>query len=292
MTAPRITSRQNPLVARFRAAADGDDRWMLLDGPHLVAEALAAGLAIDRVAVDAGRTEAPDLAAVLRRVSGDRVVMVSRPVLDAISPVRTPEGIVALAERPRHAPARVLRHGAPALVVCAVEVQDPGNVGAIVRAAEAGGATGVLTTTGTADPFGWKALRGAMGSAFRLPIASGLTLDEAVAEARAAGLQVVATAGHGHTPMEAADLRAPTLLLLGSEGRGLPAVVLEAADLRLSIPMAPPVESLNVAVAAGVIVYEARRQRFSTTTKATKAGTKAATDVDERALEPNSNAWS
>lgn len=261
MTGPRITSRQNPLVARFRAAAEGDDRWMLLDGPHLVAEALAAGLAIDCVAVEAGRTEVPDLAAVLRGVAGDRVVTVSRSVLDAISPVRTPEGIVALAERPRHVAAGVLRHGAPALVVCAVDVQDPGNVGAIVRAAEAGGATGVLTTTGTADAFGWKALRGAMGSAFRLPIASGLTPDEAVFEARAAGLQVVATAGHGHTPMEAADLRPPTLLLLGSEGRGLPAGVLDAADVRLSVPMAPPVESLNVAVAAGVIVYEARRQR-------------------------------
>ena len=124
------------------------------------------------------------------------------------------------------------------------------------------------------------------------PSPTGAGPDAPLAEARAAGLRVVATAGHGHTPMEAADLRPPTLLLLGSEGRGLPDAVLDGADVRLSIPMAAPVESLNVAVAAGVIVYEARRQRISTTTKVTKAGMKTTTNVEARALDADSNARS
>jgi TrmH family RNA methyltransferase len=289
---PRITSRHNPLVARFRAVAGGDAEWMLLDGPHLVAEAVAAGVVLDAVAVELGRIGSATLAAALRGLPQDRVVEVSAPVLDAMSPVRSPGGIVALAARPRHTVADVLAHAAPALVVVAAEVQDPGNVGAIVRAAEAGGATGVIVSAGSADPFGWKALRGAMGSAFRLPVASGSPLGAAVEAARAAGLSIVAPAGPGHTSMEDVDLGAPTLLLLGSEGRGLPAEAIDAADVRLSIPMAAPVESLNVAVAAGVIVYEARRQRLSTTTKVTKAGTKATTVVDERTVEADSSARS
>lgn len=259
--APRITSRHNPLVARFRAAATGDGHSMLLDGPHLLAEALSAGLALDAVAVDASRVEADELAPLIRQVPADRLVTVSAAVLDALSPVRSPGGVVALAGRPRRTCGEVVGALAPALVVCAVEVQDPGNLGAIVRAVEAGGATGFIATAGSADPFGWKALRGSMGSAFRLPIASGVPLAEAVATARAAGLRIVATAGHGHAPMDQVDLSAPVLLLVGSEGHGLPAEALDSADVRLSIPMAAPVESLNVAVAAGVLVYEARRQR-------------------------------
>lgn len=167
MPAPTITSRHNPLVARFKAAADHDAQWMLLDGAHLLAEALDAGLAIDCVAVDPDRVAGGDLDALARRVPADRLVSVSRSVLNAISPVRTPTGIVALAARPRDASDDVMR-SRTALLVGATDIQDPGNLGAIVRAAEAGGASGVITTLGGADPFGWKAVRGAMGSAFRL----------------------------------------------------------------------------------------------------------------------------
>jgi TrmH family RNA methyltransferase len=191
-------------------------------------------------------------------------------VLEAMSPARTPGGVVALAARPHHSLATVIAGTMP-LVIVAVEIQDPGNLGAMARAVEAGGATGMLTTPGTADPFGWKALRGAMGSSFRLPIAAVDSVEEAVIEARAAGLQVVATVGHGGTPMADAPLEGPTLLMLGSEGQGLPSSVLAAADHRVSIPMTPPVESLNVAVAAALLVYEARRQRFDDNREGAKA---------------------
>ena len=177
-------------------------------------------------------------------------------------PVRTPSGIVALAARPRHAPA-VAAPLVAALLVAAADSQDPGNLGAVIRAAEAGGASGAITTPGGADPFGWKAVRGSRGSAFRLPIVQAASATAMVEQARAAGLQVVAAVGHGHTPMHAVDFTSATLIVLGSEGQGLAPALVESADLRVSIPMTPPVESLNVAVAAALLVYEARRQRES-----------------------------
>jgi RNA methyltransferase, TrmH family len=255
-----ITSRQNPLVARFKAAADHDEQWMLLDGAHLLTEALDAGLAIDCVAVDPDRVAGGDRDALAGRLPPDRLVAVSRMVLAAMSPVRTPSGIVALAARPRHATGDVMRRGTP-LLVGAADIQDPGNLGAIVRAAEAGGASGMVTTPGGADPFGWKAVRGAMGSTFRLPIVRAASVASMVDEARAAGLQVLAAAGPGHTPMHEADFTKATLIVLGSEGQGLTPALVESADVAVSIPMTPPVESLNVAVAAALLVYEARRQR-------------------------------
>jgi len=259
--APTITSRHNPLVARFKAVADHDPQWMLLEGARLLVEALDAGLAVDCVAVDPDRLAEGELALLTRRVPGDRVVTVSRSVLDAISPVRTPSGVVALAARPRHATETM--RSETALLVGAVDIQDPGNLGAVVRAAEAGGASGVITTPGGADPFGWKAVRGSMGSVFRLPVVQAASAAAMIDEARAAGLQVVAAVGHGHTPMHEVDLARATLVVLGSEGQGLSAALVESADIRVSIPMTPPVESLNVAVAAALLVYEARRQRES-----------------------------
>ncbi len=220
MPAPTITSRQNPLVARFKAAADHDEQWMLLEGAHLLTEALEAGLAVDCVAVDPDRLAGGDLETLARAVPADRLVTVSRSVLDAMSPVRTPSGIVALAARPRHVTADVM-HGGTALLVGAADIQDPGNLGAVIRAAEAGGATGVITTPGGADPFGWKAVRGSMGSAFRVPIAQAASAAAMVDQARTAGLQVVAAVGHGHTPMHAIDFTNATLVVLGSEGQGL-----------------------------------------------------------------------
>lgn len=261
MPAPTITSRQNPLVARFKAAADHDAHWLLLDGMHLLAEALDAGLALDCVAVNPDDLASADLDTLTRRLPAGRVVTVSRSVLDAMSPVRTPTGVVALAARPARA-AGDLMAGSKPLLLAAIDIQDPGNLGAVIRAAEAGGASGVIATPGGADPFGWKALRGAMGSAFRLPIVSA-TPREVVDRARSARLQVAAAVGHGHTPMYDADFTRPTLILLGSEGHGLPPALVDDADVRVSIPMAPRVESLNVAVAAALLVYEARRQRES-----------------------------
>jgi RNA methyltransferase, TrmH family len=146
-------------------------------------------------------------------------------------------------------------------VVIAINVQDPGNLGAIIRVAEAAGATGAVTAGTSADPFGWKALRGSMGSAFRLPAAIDADAGRAIAEARRHGCRIVAAVPRGGHPPSDVDLTGAIAILIGGEGPGLASILVEAADERVTIPMQPPVESLNAAVAAALLVYEARRQR-------------------------------
>lgn len=254
-----IASRHHALVARFREAARADpESPLLLDGPRLVADAMAAGLTVTEVALAASLADDPEMAFIHRH--GLSVHLVTPHVLDAMSPTRTPAGMVALAERPTIS-ADAMFQGVAPLVVIAVDVQDPGNLGAIVRAAEAGNATGVLTTTGGADPFGWKALRGSMGSALRLPIGRVPDGDAAMTLARRHGLRTAAAVATGGTTMDEADLTGPLAIVVGGEGSGLPPSIVARADLRVSIPMASPVESLNVSVASALLVYAARRQR-------------------------------
>jgi RNA methyltransferase, TrmH family len=258
-----ITSRQNPLVARFRTAARGDvGGVMLLDGEHLVGDAIAAQVAFQLAAVTPASSEAPGIRALVAALQADgvEVITVSASVMDAVSPVKTPSGIVALAERPV-ADAGALYGGQAALVVSAVDVQDPGNLGAIVRVTEAAGATGLVAAGGSANPFGWKALRGSMGSALRLPIVSEVEAEDAVAEARRHGCRIIAAVPRSGRSLFDLSLAGPLHVLIGGEGRGLSPALVDAADERVTIPMQAPVESLNAAVTAALIVYEARRQR-------------------------------
>jgi TrmH family RNA methyltransferase len=180
--------------------------------------------------------------------------------MNAISPVRSSSPIVAIAKRPVHTEDRVYVAAKPCVAIVA-DVQDPGNMGAIVRVAEAAGADGVVSAGACADPYGWKALRGSMGSALRLPIASSPGAAEAADAARRRGCRVVATAPRGGGSLFKASLAAPVAIVIGSEGIGLPDRVLRVADEVVTIPMAEPVESLNTAVAAALLLYEARRRR-------------------------------
>jgi len=247
---PSITSRRHPLVQACRdAKGGGPGEPLLLDGWHLLVDAVAAGLAVDAVAVNVdppGPAEARALDALID--GGAHAVHVTDDVLQAISPVRTSSGVVALARR-------------PALVVVAVDVQDPGNVGALVRTAEAAGASGFVALGASADPLGWKALRASMGSAFRLPMARVTDPAAFVAEARARDLQLVALVPRGGRAPEDVDLSRATCLFVGGEGPGLGTSLLGAADQVLTLPMAAPVESLNVAVAGALVVYAAAAQR-------------------------------
>jgi RNA methyltransferase, TrmH family len=252
-------------VSRFRTAARGDvGGVMLLDGAHLIADAIAAAVTFQLAAVTPASSEATHIRGLVAALTGNgvEVITVSASVMDAVSPVKTPTGIVALAERPATDTGQLF--AGQALVVGAVDVQDPGNLGAIVRVAEAAGATGFVAAGGSANPFGWKALRGSMGSALRLPIASELTPEDAVAAARHHGCRVIAAVPrHGRSLFEA-DLSGPITILIGGEGQGLTAAIADGADERITIPMQAPVESLNAAVTAALIVYEARRQRTRT----------------------------
>jgi TrmH family RNA methyltransferase len=261
----RVTSRRDPIVTTCRdiVGRRTESRGlMLLDGAHLVSEALALGLRLRQVAFTArarASKEGTRLAAALadRSVS---VLEVTDSVMDAMSPVSSPSGVVAIADRPTASLAGALEHP-PQLLVAVVDVQEPGNIGAIVRAAEACWVTGVVCCGSSADPFGAKALRGSMGSALRLPVASGVAAADAIAAIKARGLRLVATVPSGGVRPDALDLRRPTALLFGGEGPGLAAEALAAADAAVSIPMRAPVESLNVAVAVALLTCEAARQR-------------------------------
>lgn len=261
-----ISSRQNPLVRLFRELADtpdSSDTRVLLDGLHLVREARAAALEFEAVALASshviGETEEGELARALES-TGAPVFTVSDAVFSAMSPVRSPSGIAAIARRtPSDGDAIIAANNGFTLV--AADVQDPGNLGGLIRVAEAGGVTGMLVAGASANPFSWKALRGSMGSGLRLPIAGGQTLDAIVRRAGAAGVRTVAAVPRGGRSPEAADWSGSVALLLGGEGRGLQASVLTACDDLVTVPMAPPVESLNVAVAGAILIYAARGQR-------------------------------
>ncbi len=258
-----LTSRRNPVVARYRDVAHGDAvGLLLLDGPHLVADALAANVTIEHAVVAAASTDDAEIRPLLALLSarGIDTALASSTVMAGVSPLRSPSAIVAIARRPEASIGGSYSGTSPLLVIVS-DIQDPGNMGAIVRVAEAAGATGVLAAGVSADPYGWKALRGSMGSALRLPVSRVDDVEGAVADARSRGCQVIATAPRGGRSVFDVDLRPPTALLIGGEGQGLPQALIAAADERITIPMQAPVESLNAAVTAAIVVYEARRQR-------------------------------
>ena len=261
-----ITSRQNPVVARFRALADTADpagARVLLDGPHLVHEAQQSGHTFEIAAVSSSRlasdTEEAQLAAGLEK-AGVEIIQAPDAVFAAMSPVRTPSGIVAIASR-RPTTASEICGVENALILVAIDVQDPGNVGALVRTAEAGGVTGMFVCGTSANPFSWKAIRGSMGSALRLPVLGGMASAAVMTCLRSGHIRTVAAVPHGGQDPDALDWHGKLALILGGEGAGVPEDIARSSDVMASIPMAAPVESLNVAAAGAILVYAARRQR-------------------------------
>jgi TrmH family RNA methyltransferase len=263
----RITSRKHSLVEAFRTAArNPEDQLSLVDGVHLVREADRAGCSIGMVAVLDSLVDTSTEAGTLARdleARGADVSAVTEAVMSAASPVKSPSGIVALVARPQVNLEKLLERVADALVVVAMDVQDPGNLGAIIRSAEAMGATAVLVAGASAHPFGWKALRGSMGSTLRLPVASLLTASPTalIACARDSHFRTVASVPHGGTPADTVHWPGRVALFIGGEGPGLPQEIISMCDERVTIPMDPRVESLNVSVATALLLYEARRGR-------------------------------
>ena len=262
-----ISSRENRWLARFRTALRRgplDDSTIGLEGFHLVEEALRSRLPLEAVLFSQSGEHLLDRLAPHLDLS-TRLLRASDRLFAAVAGTETPQGIAALL-RPRQASFDDLVRGLP-LVVVLVGLQDPGNVGTILRSAEAFGATGVITAAagslGTAHPYSPKALRASAGSALRLPILPGLSVSIALAQLRVSGLRLFAASVSEGTAPAIADLRSPAALLIGNEGAGLPPEVERSSDVRLRIPLAPGVDSLNAAVAASVLLYEASRQRSS-----------------------------
>jgi TrmH family RNA methyltransferase len=194
----------------------------------------------------------------------DRLASVSEKLLESISYTRTPQGIVLLAARPRmnEATFKSSQAGSPLLVVLH-GINNPVNVGAILRTAEAAGVTGAITTQRTSDPYSPKGLRGAMGSAFRVPILTDTTYAEVLSWCAERRIKTICTAVGGPKLYTDVDWKGPSALIVGPEATGLSSEEVAATNLAIRIPMHGQVESLNAAVAAAIVLYEAARQRAS-----------------------------
>jgi TrmH family RNA methyltransferase len=236
-----ITSRDNSLLRLARAVRDGKDvEYIFVEGLRLCAEALRSALEIEAVIVSEELLRKERAAAAIAELAqaAQRSGSVSEKLLESISYTKTPQGIVVLHQ-----------------------INNPVNVGAILRTAEAAGASGVITTRNTSDPLSPKSLRGAMGSAFRLPIWTGPAYEEMIEWCRKRKIQTVcadAAAPLAHTEF---DWNEATALVLGPESTGLTEAETKSAGQVVSIPMHGAVESLNVSVAAGILLFEAARQR-------------------------------
>jgi RNA methyltransferase, TrmH family len=265
MNRENITSRDNSLLRQARAVRDGKVAELIfIEGLRLAEEALRSELEIEAVIVSqqlAQKEKAEGLINELGQVS-PRLASVSEKILESISYTKTPQGIVVLASRPRTTKEHFESHQQdPALVVVMHRINNPVNVGAILRTAEAAGATGAIATQNTTDPLSPKSLRGAMGSAFRLPVWFRPTYVEALAWCTERDIQTICADVHSSTAYEEVDWRRPSALILGPESSGLSREEIKAANEAVRIPMRGPAESLNVAVATGVLLYEAARQR-------------------------------
>ena len=252
-----LTERSARVVAAVklhRHVARRRTRCFLAEGLNLVEAASARGLVRD---VFVTESAAQRYSSLLDTAQWP-VHPVSERAAKALSDTVTPAGLVAVCEMPATGLPDVLA-GAPRLVAVAVEVSEPGNAGTVIRIADAMGAAAVILGGHSVDPYNGKCLRASAGSIFSIPVVVAPDARAAVSALRAAGLQVLATAPDGETSLEDADLVAPTAWLFGPESHGLSAEIAEGADLRVRIPMSGGAESLNVASAAAICLYQSAR---------------------------------
>ena len=261
----KITSRDNSLLRQVRAVRDGKiGDLIFIEGLRLCEEARLSELEIEVVVVSEELQLKERAAGVIDEIAAvsKRAASVSEKLLESVSYTKTPQGIIVLAKRPASSEARLgATLNTNTLLVVLHQINNPVNVGAILRTAEAAGAGGVITTKTTSDPFSPKSLRGAMGSAFRLPIWIGSDYMEMILWCRQRGIATVCADVEANVSYTDIDWTGPSALLLGPESTGFTAEELEKANQTVAIPMKGAAESLNVSVAAGILLFEAVRQR-------------------------------
>jgi TrmH family RNA methyltransferase len=258
-----VQSKQNARLKELRRALAQPERegrgLAGIEGPILLGEALRAGLRVVCVFAALGSEVLLDSLGLQPETD---LLLLPRELLDDALTTESPQPIAALVELPDWTWAHLLgphRTGTPLLVVLA-GLQDPGNLGTILRSAEAFGANGVVALPGTVSAWNPKAVRASAGSVFRVPLLVA-TEAECFARLREAGARVLSTTVSAAQPADLVDLTGPVALLIGNEGNGIPAALAARADSALTIPCPGPVESLNAAVAASVLLYEASQQR-------------------------------
>jgi RNA methyltransferase, TrmH family len=256
-----ITSTQNRRVAaaarlRKRGLREQDRRF-LVEGAQAAWEAVAAG-AVETVFHVPGSTGRVGHVVEAATAAGVTVIEVSPAVMGHLTSAVTPQGVVAVA---RFVDVGLSELPVSGLIPVLCSVRDPGNAGAILRSADASGAAGLVFTADSVDVYNPKAVRASAGSLFHLPVVRGPGPDEAAAALRARGVRILAAASDGDVEMDRADLGGPAALLLGNEAWGLPPDVRALADESVRVPIHGGAESLNLAVAAALLMFEAARQR-------------------------------
>jgi TrmH family RNA methyltransferase len=245
-----IESPSNPLIRQIARALE-ERTHLLLEGEKTILDAVAAGAPLDHVLHD--ESVRPGRLAML---TSTRPRLVSRAVLERLADSQTPQHLIAIARRRDVPSAEILARPGP--VVFVFGIQDPGNLGAIVRVAEAAGAAGVVSAPGTADFYHPRTVRGSAGSVLRVPVSGKVSFEPFAASAREAGRTIVGAVAEGGDDPFVKPIEEKSVVVIGAEGGGLPAGAYRYLDRRVSIPMRPPVDSLNAAVAAALLLYSPR----------------------------------
>ncbi len=261
---PEITSSSNRLLKTFRRAlSEGvtEQGWLAVEGPFLVVEAMRARDSARLQSVIVSEEGSARLQALIEHLpSGAEVVRVPDRLFRQMAQTESPQGVAALVELRRPALDSILhKHDGLFLVACGL--QDPGNLGTILRSAQAFGACGLITLEGTVSPFNPKAMRASAGAVFHVPSFAGAETDSLFKNLRAARVRIVAADRRSPSPISDSDLRGPLAILIGQEAAGLAPEIARRANMLVSIPIRSGMDSINAATAASIILYEAARQR-------------------------------
>ncbi len=259
MPTAQIDKRTDPAVRYIRKVRDGEDpAHVFCEGLHLVDELLSSRWPVVEIFC------VPELQGDVKRVflkrglTAPRIRTLADHVMSFVSDLETPPGVISIGEK---RPVKSTPGKAAPLMLVMAGVQNPQNVGAILRTGEAAGVSEVWTTAGTADPFRPKALRASSGSALRIPVISAATLSEAAGQLKSRDIAIVGAVQDGRIDYDQVDWTRPSALVMGSEGTGFSAAELKLFTETVKIPMMSPVESLNVGNAAAICLFEAARQR-------------------------------
>lgn len=260
-----ITSKENAIVKRLRSLQEHKyrkkEQAFLVEGVKMAEEAIRDNFSVELMVATPSLLQHHGKG-VLKLAESRRVeiVWVSDKVMDALSESKTPQPVMAVARMTGRTREDLLSHPSK-LILVAHQLQDPGNLGTIIRTAEAVRASGIAISPKTVDPYHAKAIRASMGSILRLPVVQLADTAGFIAECKQAGFQTIGAVLTGKKTHTEVDLKKPTALIFGQEGSGLPPDIMANVDVEICIPMAETIDSLNVAVSAAVILYEAMRQR-------------------------------
>ena len=283
----RITSSSNEKIKRVRqlaskASARREEGVFIAEGTKLVTEAPSDKIreiyvsesCLESLGITVSASGVPDSSetgsitraflSIAQRLSEESIIMLPDHVFEKISTMKTPQGMMAVVEAPGYSREDLTGYGNPdvtPLLLVLEDIQDPGNVGTIFRTAEAAGATGIILSSNSADPLSPKTVRSTMGAIFRVPFMVSDDMPAAVRGLEAHGITCYAARLDESAEYDKCKLDEPCALLIGNEGNGLSAEITDAASKGIYIPMSGKTESLNAAVSASILVYEARRQR-------------------------------